>query len=661
MTVALADPFLRVLPLTDQAARTEAERCLYCVDAACTRACPTGIDVPGFIRKIMTGNVDGAARTILAANPLGSTCGAVCPVERLCEGACVRTALDTPIAIGRLQQGAVDAFAATGQAFFMPGEDTGKKAAIIGAGPAGLAAAAELRKAGVAVTLYDDMPRPGGLADHGIVPWRMAATAIAKEAAEVERAGATIVRDCRVGRDIDAATLLADNDAVVVAIGLGRAHPLGVPGEDLPGVVDALDVIRHATGAAPSDAAAPLGKKVGVIGGGSTAFDAAAAAVKLGADEVTLFYRRTEAETPAYPHAIDLARRLGITIRWLTAPTAISGDGRVEAATFERMALGEADQTGRRRPVPIAGSGFTVELDTVIRAVGQGEPEGAHEVLEALGVGEISDHARADSATGHTANPKVWAIGDITSGGAEVVNAVEAGKLAAHSIVRELGFGTRIEPVRRAVDATLPGIDLSVDMAGIKSPNPFWLASCPISNNAEMVQRAFDAGWGGAVWKTIGDPIRQRHRPPRQLRVPRPAHRRHQQHRADQRPPDRRQHPRDRRDQAQVPRQRRDHQPHGRGEARVVARDPGQVQRHRRRRLRAQLRLPARHERAGHGRGGRPSARLRPDDHRVGDGEGGDAGHRQAHPQHHRHPVPGARREGRQRRRGLDDQHDQLA
>jgi dihydropyrimidine dehydrogenase (NAD+) subunit PreA len=508
MTVALADPFLRVLPLADQAARTEAERCLYCVDAACTRACPTGIYVPGFIRKIMTGNVDGAARTILEANPLGSTCGAVCPVERLCEGACVRTALDTPIAIGRLQQGAVDAYAATGRPFFTPGEDTGRKTAIIGAGPAGLAAAAELRKAGVAVTLYDEMPRPGGLADHGIVPWRMAAAAIAKEADEVVRAGAHLVTDCRVGRDIDPEQLLADNDAVVVAIGLGRAHPLGVPGEDLPGVVDALDVIRHATGAAAAGTVAPIGKRVGVIGGGSTAFDAAAASVKLGADEVTLFYRRTEAETPAYPHAIDLARRLGITIRWLTAPTAITGDGRVQAATFERMTLGEPDASGRRAPVAIAGSAFTVELDTVIRAVGQGEPDGAHELLSALGVSEIGGHGRADSATGHTANPKVWAVGDITSGGAEVVNAVQAGKLAAHSIVRELGLGARIEPVRRAVDATLPGIDLSVDMAGIKSPNPFWLASCPISNNAEMVMRAFDAGWGGAVWKTIGDPIR---------------------------------------------------------------------------------------------------------------------------------------------------------
>ena len=167
MTVAPADPFVRVPPLLAAAARTEADRCLYCFDAPCARACPSEIDVPGFIRKIATGNVAGAARTILAANPLGSTCGAVCPVERLCEGACVRKGLDRPIAIGRLQQGAVDEFAQTGEPFFTPGADAGVSAAVVGAGPAGLACAAELRRAGVAVTLYDESPRAGGLADHG--------------------------------------------------------------------------------------------------------------------------------------------------------------------------------------------------------------------------------------------------------------------------------------------------------------------------------------------------------------------------------------------------------------------------------------------------------------------------------------------------------------
>jgi dihydropyrimidine dehydrogenase (NAD+) subunit PreA len=505
MTVAPTDPFLRVPPMTPPAARIEADRCLYCFDAACTRACPTGIDVPGFIRKIATGNPTGAGRTILAANPLGATCGAVCPVERLCEGACVRNEMDQPIQIGRLQRHAVDALAASGEPFFAPGPESGKSVVVIGGGPAGLACAAELRRAGVAVTVYDESPRPGGLAEHGIVPWRMVPESIAMEAAEVERAGATIVPDCTVGRDVAADELLAKHDAVAVAVGLGRAQALGVPGEDLPGVVDALDVIRAAIH--PQPGAAPVvGRRVGVIGGGSTAFDAAAAAVRLGADEVTLFYRRTQAETPAYPHAIELARELGVAIRWLTAPTAITGDGRVAKAAFVRTALGEPDASGRRRPMPVDGSGFEVELDTIVRAVGQGEPETAPGILAALGVVHRDGLAVADAATGHTANPRVWAIGDIATGGREVVNAVQAGKLAARSIAMALGV-RRVEPVRRT-DATVPGVDLFTDMAGIKSPNPFWLASCPITNTGEMVERAFDAGWGGAVWKTIGEPIR---------------------------------------------------------------------------------------------------------------------------------------------------------
>jgi len=507
MTVAPTDPYLRVPPLTAAAARIEADRCLYCYDAPCAHACPSEIDVPGFIRKIATGNPSGAARTILAANPLGATCGAVCPVERLCEGACVRTQLDRPIAIGRLQQGAIEDFAATGEPFYTPGPDAGVSVTIVGGGPAGLACAAELRKAGVAVTVYDDAPHAGGLADHGIVPWRMARASIATEAAEIVRAGATIVTDCQVGRDVDPADLLAQHGAVVLALGLGRAQALGVPGENLPGVVDALEVIRAAID--PQPGAAPvIGRRVGVIGGGSTAFDAAAAAVRLGADEVTLFYRRTQAESPAYPHAITLARELGIAIRWLAAPTRIDGATHVASASFVRMALGDPDASGRRRPVEIADSGFVVPLDTVVRAVGQVAPSSADAILGALGVPLRSGTAVVDAATGRTTNPRVWAVGDIASGGREVVNAVQTGKLAARSVIDALGLRARIEPVRRAVDSTMPGVDLSVDMAGIKSPNPFWLASCPISNNAEMVQRAFDAGWGGAVWKTIGDQIR---------------------------------------------------------------------------------------------------------------------------------------------------------
>ena len=501
------DPFQPLPQLTASAARTEAERCLYCYEAACTRACPTGIDVASFIRKIATDNLEGSARTILAANPLGATCGAACPVERLCEGACVRTALDRPIAIGRLQRYAVETYAAAGNAFFTPGEEAGVSAAIIGAGPAGLACAAELRKAGIGVTVYDANERAGGLGDHGIVPWRLPRETVATEVAQVERAGARFMLGSMVGRDVEAEALLAGNDAVVVAVGLGHGKRLGVPGEDLDGVVDALDLIGHAIDGHTGDAI--TGRRVGVIGAGSTAFDAAAAAVRLGAEEVTLFYRRSAVECPAYPHAIELARSLGVAIRWLTAPAEIHGSGgHVVGASFDIMALGEPDASGRRRPQPVDGSRFEIALDTVVRAVGQEGPTGIASVLGALGVPVRDGVAVADPATGRTTNPKVWAIGDITTGGAEVVNAVQAGKLAARSIRDALGLGgPRIVPVR-PMDATVPGVDLFTDMAGIRSPNPFWLASCPITNNADMVARAFDEGWGGAVWKTIGEPIR---------------------------------------------------------------------------------------------------------------------------------------------------------
>ncbi|MEW5991184.1 MAG: NAD-dependent dihydropyrimidine dehydrogenase subunit PreA [Chloroflexota bacterium] len=497
----LPDPFLPLPLLTPTAARSEADRCLYCFDAPCAQACPTHIDVPSFIRKIATGNVEGSARTILSANPLGATCGAACPVERLCEGACVRVGLDRAIEIGRLQRYAVETAAAAGTRPLPSSEEAERSVAVIGAGPAGLACAAELRRAGVGVTVYDANERAGGLGDHGIVPWRLPRETVAVDIAAIEAAGARFVLGTTVGRDVAPDALLTAHDAVVMAVGLGRGKQLGIPGEELDGVVDALEIIGSAIAGATTHVA--VGRRVAVIGGGSTAFDAAAAAVRLGATEVTLFYRRSAAECPAYPHAIALARELGVTIRWLAAPVEICGDGSVWAVEFDSMRLVEPDASGRRRPEPIPGERFEVALDTVVRAVGQAGPI---DVLAALDVAVRDGVAVADDSTGRTSNPKVWAIGDIVNGGAEVVNAVQAGKLAARSIVETLGLATRIVPVR-PTDAPVPGVDLFTDMAGIRSPNPFWLASCPITNTGEMAARAFDAGWGGVVWKTVGEPI----------------------------------------------------------------------------------------------------------------------------------------------------------
>lgn len=537
-----ADPFAPLPPLARPAAVREAQRCLYCFDAPCARACPAGVDVAAFIRSIATGNVAGAARTILHANPLGGSCAVACPAERLCEGACVRRELDEPVAIARLQRHAVDALADTGAPFLEPGPDVAASVAVVGAGPAGLACAAELRRAGVAVTLFESRPRAGGLADRRIVPWRVPASTVARDVAEIERGGARFRLGVTVGVDVTPARLLAEHDALVLAVGLGHGRRLGVPGEDFEGVVDALDLLERAgeeaagrdshpvppreaagpedrgtrpqhdaasEGAAPSgggvrrSGAAPLaGRRVGVIGGGSTAFDVAAAARRLGAEDVTLFYRRSEAESPAYPHAVALARALDVRIRWLVAPVEIVGDGRVRAVAFERTALGEPDGRGRRQVARVPGSRFEVELDVVVRAVG----EEAGPLLPSLGVPFEGGRIAADPASGRTANPRVWAIGDVTSGGAEVVHAVGAGKAAARSIVAALRLAPAVA-IAPAV-ASVPGVDLAVSLAGIRSPNPFWLASCPITNTGEMVDRAFDAGWGGVVWKTLGEPVR---------------------------------------------------------------------------------------------------------------------------------------------------------
>ena len=516
--------------LSRQAAREEAARCLFCFDAPCVAACPTGIDVPGFIRAIATGNLDGSARTILAANPLGGTCARVCPVESLCEGACVRVALDRAVPIGALQRVAMDAYRDAGRPFFVAGPPAGKRVAVVGAGPAGLACAAELRRHGIDVTVFEARAQAGGLCAYGIVPWRHAREMTAHEVAEVERAGAQIRRGTRVGEGPTAAAgptsaeLIAGFDAVFLGMGLGRSRRLGVPGEGLNGVFSALAVLEPVVtgeavvgeavvGEAAGEGDHPaLGRRVGVIGGGSTAMDAAAAAVKLGAHEVTIFYRRGEAEAPAYPHAIELARSLGVRLHWLAAPVEITGtDGRVSGAVFDQVRLEEPNHGGRAAPHRVPGARFSVELDSVIVATGQ---EALQRLVDDFSVGARGGRVAVDPATGRTDNPRVWAGGDLVSGGREVVNAVQEGKLAARSIAAALGVPAvraRVEitalPAPDGAPGGVPGVSLAVEMAGIRSPNPFWLASAPPTNTGEMVARAFEAGWGGAVWKTVGEPI----------------------------------------------------------------------------------------------------------------------------------------------------------
>jgi glutamate synthase (NADPH/NADH) small chain len=444
-------------PLGADGGRAEAARCLFCFDAPCIDACPTHIDIPLFIRKISTGNLIGSARTILAANPLGATCARVCPVENLCEGACVRVPMDHAVAIGRLQRHAMDALAASGKPFFEAGAPArasgpraahGGRVAVVGAGAAGLACAAELRRAGVEVVVFEARKTPGGLCDYGIVPWRLPRDVPALEVREVARAGAEIRSGVAIGRDVPAERLLAEFDAVFLGIGLGRSKRMGIPGEDLRSVIDALEFLEKVI--KKEFKRLDVGRRVAVIGCGNTAMDAANSAAKLGCDEVTVFYRRTEEEAPAYPHEIALAKTLGVRFRWLTAPTAIRGvRGRGARATLDTIRRGRAGAGGRRKPAPIAGKRFTVAVDTVIRAVGQ---ETIESVLDDFGVAHKRGRIQVDARTRATSNPKVWAGGDMVNGGLEVVNAVEEGKIAARGILASLGLppppGSRLVPPR---------------------------------------------------------------------------------------------------------------------------------------------------------------------------------------------------------------------
>jgi len=407
----------------------EANRCLTCYDAPCIAACPTGIDIPAFIKKIATGNMLGSARTILTANPLGASCARVCPTAELCEGACVYAPDATPIRIGDLQRYAIDWLMTNDRELFVAGPATGKRVAIVGAGPAGLSAARDLARAGHAVTIFERRPEAGGLNTYGIVPFRLPVDVARWETAQIARLGVEIRTAVSVGDEISPSDVLAQYDAVILAVGMGAVPALGISGEELQGVEDALDLIERAKFGRPI----ALGQRVAVIGAGNTAIDAATTSRRLGAEFVTMWYRRGPSDMTAYPFEIAFARGEGVAFRFHRMPLRIDGvDGAVTSITFAQTIVIDGV------PIAVPGTHETVEVDTVIRAIGQSKLAAlfaAFGVRHERGVPVVDEHLR-------TSNARVYAAGDciFRSGmtDAMVVVAVQQGKDVAAHIDRTL-------------------------------------------------------------------------------------------------------------------------------------------------------------------------------------------------------------------------------
>jgi glutamate synthase (NADPH/NADH) small chain len=418
--------------LTPSQAAVESARCLYCFDAPCTIACPTHIDVPAFIKKISTGNLQGSARVILSANILGHSCGRVCPTEVLCEGACVMVEKgEEPIEIGRLQRHAVDYVLDNHIRLFHPAQPNGKRVACIGAGPASLACAAELAKCGYEVTIFDRRENPGGLNTYGIAAYKTRAADAIRETDLVKQLGVKFRQNIEAGRDISFTDLEAQFDAIFIGVGLGETWDLALPGENLQGVMGAIEFIEK-TKVQPFPQV-EIGRRIACIGAGNTAIDVVTAARRLGAEAVYLIYRRGEPEMPAFAYEYQLAKQDAVSFLWQTQPVRVIGEnGAVTGLECVRTELGAPDAKGRRTPAPIPGTEFTLQVDMVVRAVGQ---QPVTESLRAIQGIELDKNGTVKINESHqTGNPKYFAGGDCTNGGREVVDAVAEGMAAARGL-----------------------------------------------------------------------------------------------------------------------------------------------------------------------------------------------------------------------------------
>ncbi len=437
------------LGYTKELAVKEAERCLQCKKPSCMEGCPVSVDIPGFIKSIKEGDFAKAVRKIWERNALPAVCGRVCPQEIQCEGKCILGKKGDPVAIGNLEKFVADMEREQGNGELPPKSDpTGKRVAVVGSGPSGLTVAGDLILKGHEVTIFEAFHKPGGVLVYGIPEFRLPKEIVYSEVNTLERLGVKVECNTVVGKTVSLDELFEQGyDAIYVGVGAGLPRFLNIPGENLIGIYSANEYLTRANLMKAYlfpeyDTPLVRGKDVVVFGAGNVAMDSARTAMRLGADRVRIVYRRSRDEMPARSAEIHHAEEEGIEFFLLTAPTRFMGDENARLTGVEclQMKLGEPDESGRRRPIPIEGSEFKLECDLAVIAVGAGANPLLTKSTDDLKINKWG-YIVADPETGKTMKKRVWAGGDIVTGQATVILAMGAGRKASDSIHQHLTWG----------------------------------------------------------------------------------------------------------------------------------------------------------------------------------------------------------------------------
>ena len=436
------------LGYTPEMAKTEASRCLQCKKPLCVGGCPVGIDIPGFIKPIAEGDLPASVAKLAERTALPAVCGRVCPQESQCEERCILAKKGDAVAIGRLERFAADWARESGHSVIPPkAPATGKKVAVIGSGPAGLTVAGDLILKGHEVTVFEALHQPGGVLVYGIPEFRLPKAIVQKECDNLAALGVRFEVNAVIGRLYTVDELLEEYDAAFIGVGAGTPGMLNIPGENLVGVFSANEYLTRsnlmkAYRFPEYDTPMYQGKRVAVFGAGNVAMDSARSALRLGAEEVSIIYRRSRDEIPARAEEVHHAEEEGVELRLLSAPLEFIGDeqSRLKAVKLQKMELGEPDASGRRRPVPIPGSEYVLDIHLAVVAVGTA----SNPLITATTPGLATNkwgYIEAEEATGKTKKAKVWAGGDIVTGAATVILAMGAGRTAADSIHQYLTWG----------------------------------------------------------------------------------------------------------------------------------------------------------------------------------------------------------------------------